>query len=120
MDERDREGEAAGMLPLTHLSYHIMLALRAGAAHGYAIVKRVDELSKGRVSPRTGTFYSALRRMLDEGVIVEVEEVEGADSSDSRRRYYALTPFGRRVLSAEAERLSELLAQTLGDPGVVG
>ena len=102
------------LLPLTHLSHHIMLSLQEGASHGYAISKRVHELSRGRISPGTGTFYSALKRMLDEGVLEEADAPVDADSSDTRRRYYALTPFGRDVLAAERTRLKELLAENSG------
>jgi DNA-binding PadR family transcriptional regulator len=98
------------LLPLTHLSYHIMLSLREGGLHGYAIVKSVKERSDGAISPGTGTFYSALRRMWDEDVISEVAEPTDADGRDSRRRYYELSPFGRRVLLAETSRLRELVA----------
>jgi len=97
------------LLPLTHLSYHIMLSLGEGGLHGYAIVKSVKERSDGAISPGTGTFYSALRRMLDEGVLAEVEEPSDADGHDSRRRYYELSSFGRQVLVAETSRLRELV-----------
>lgn len=103
------EREILALLPLTHLSYHVMLTLRTGPLHGYAISKAVAELSRGRLTPGTGTFYSALRRMMEEAVLEEVEQPETVDGSDSRRRFYALTPFGRRVLEAEGERLRELL-----------
>ena len=75
------------LLPLTHLTYHIMLALGSGGLHGYAIVKSVKDRSDGAISPGTGTFYSALRRMMDEGVLKEVEEPVEVSGSDSRRRY---------------------------------
>ena len=97
MNTRDPEA----LLPLTHLSYHIMLALQDGASHGYAITKRVDVLSRGRITPGTGTFYSALKRMLEEGVLDQADPPSDADSTDSRRRYYALTALGRSVLRAE-------------------
>ncbi len=97
------------LLPLTHLTYHIMLSLSERGLHGYAIVKSVKDRSDGAISPGTGTFYSALKRMLDEGVLVEVNAPEGASGSDSRRRYYELSPFGRQVLATETSRLRELV-----------
>lgn len=100
------------LIPLTHLTYHIMLVMRAGPSHGYAIARDVDQLSRGRLKPGTGTFYSAIRRMIDEAVLEEVDRPADADSEDSRRRYYALTPFGREVLAAERVRLTELLGMT--------
>ena len=41
------------LLPLTHLTYHIMLTVRREPMHGYAISKAVAELSQGRVAPGT-------------------------------------------------------------------
>jgi DNA-binding PadR family transcriptional regulator len=109
------DSRIAEMLPLTHLTYHIMVAVGEGPLHGYAITKAVADLSRGRITAGTGTFYSALRRMLDDGVLEEVEQPEDIGGSDSRRRFYAMTPFGRRVLAAERERLRELL--DVGDAG---
>lgn len=97
-------------LPLTHLAYHLLLSLAEEPAHGYALVQRVRERSGGMIDPGTGSFYSVVRALSDDGLIEEVESPE--PSADSRRRYYAVTPFGRAVLVAEAHRLEELLAAT--------
>jgi DNA-binding PadR family transcriptional regulator len=98
------------VLPLTHLSYHILLALRDAPLHGYAIIKSVKERSAGAVSPGTGSFYSALARMEDEGIVHEAEVPARERGTDSRRRYYGLSPFGRQVLGAETDRLRALVA----------
>lgn len=111
---------AEELIPLTHLTYHIMLVMRDGPSHGYAIARDVDRLSRGRLKPGTGTFYSAIRRMMDEAVIEEVDRPAHADSEDSRRRYYALTRFGREVLAAERARLTELLGLDEGSAGATG
>lgn len=103
------ESSIAEMLPLTHLTYHILLVLREEPLHGYAISKEVAELSRGRITPGTGTFYSALHRMLDDGLVEEVDQPDEIEGSDSRRRFYALTRFGGQVLAAERSRLTELL-----------
>jgi DNA-binding PadR family transcriptional regulator len=108
--------EIGALLPLTHLTYHIMLTVRREPLHGYAISKAVAELSQGRVAPGTGTFYSALRRMMEEGMLEEVDQPHGVDGNDSRRRFYALTDLGRAVLDAERARLQALL--TLDGPDV--
>ena len=114
----DEEIEA--LLPLTHLTYHIMLAVRREPMHGYAISKAVAELSQGRVAPGTGTFYSALRRMMEEAVLEEVEQPQGVDGNDSRRRFYALTELGRAVLEAERDRLQALLSLDGPDMATAG
>ena len=54
--------DPASFLPLTNLSFHVLLALGDGPAHGYAIGKDVEQRSRGRLNPATGSLYQALRR----------------------------------------------------------
>ena len=91
--------------PLTPLSAAILFALASGASHGYAIIKEIEELTNGEMSPRTGSMYLALHRLLEDGLIEEAD-VRG---DDERRRYYRLTTDGRAAARAEAERLSQLV-----------
>ena len=96
------------MLPLTPLSFHILLALADADRHGYGIIKEVRERTNGEMSPGAGTLYAAVQRMLDEGLIAESgERPEVGD--DGRRRYYRLTELGRQVARAEALRLARLI-----------
>lgn len=90
---------------LTPLSAAILFALASGASHGYAIIKEIEELTEGEMSPRTGSMYLALHRLLEDGLIEEAD-VRG---DDERRRYYRLTTDGRTAARAEAERLSQLV-----------
>jgi DNA-binding PadR family transcriptional regulator len=76
--------------------------------HGYAILKDVEELSKGRVVPSTGTLYGALSRLLDQELIVRVEE-ENPEEVGRPRKFYSLTQFGSKVLEAEMVRLRTLV-----------
>ncbi len=62
------------------------------------------------MNPGTGTFYSALKRMLSDGLVHETTAPTGVTSTDRRRRYYAVTDLGRRVLQAETERLASILS----------
>lgn len=95
-------------LPLTPLTHAVLLALLDEARHGYGIIKEVGRLTAGAIRPRTGTLYSALQRMHDDGLIEEVDGAPGSDD-DPRRRYYALSSLGRRVARAEARRLARTL-----------
>jgi DNA-binding PadR family transcriptional regulator len=90
------------LLPLTHLSYQILLALADGDRHGYGIIKEVHARTEGEMELETGTLYTALKRMKDEGLIDIVGE-------DDRRRVYALTAFGADVLEVESRRLAALV-----------
>lgn len=100
---------AGDLLPLTHLGFHILLALSDTDLHGYAILKEVVALSDGAINPGTGTLYTAIQRLQGDGLITETKRPGRAPGHDERRRYYRLTPLGRSVLAAEAGRLEELV-----------
>ncbi len=95
-------------LPLANLPLHVLLALAEEERHGWAIIKRIEELTEGVQSPSSGSLYLAMTRMQERGLIDEVPAPDA--ETDARRRYYALTPFGRRVLDAEVARLSGLVS----------
>jgi DNA-binding PadR family transcriptional regulator len=57
-----------------------------------------------------GTLYTTIRRLLEQGLVVELDERPDPDEDDERRRYYRLTPLGREVARAEAARLQEMVA----------
>lgn len=97
-------------LPLTAALFQVLLALSDGDKHGYAILKEVDEQSGGEVRLSTGTLYGIIKRLLTDGMIVEVRQRPPAEDDDSRRRYYRLTPWGRQVAAAEAERMEKAIA----------
>ena len=94
-------------LPLTHVAYHVLLALSDQSRHGYGIIKHVEDRTHGRLELEAGTLYAAIKRLRDDTLIAEAKAPLG---TDARRRYYGLTPFGRRVLEAESLRLVELVA----------
>jgi DNA-binding PadR family transcriptional regulator len=71
----------------------------------------VAERTNGALKLSPGTLYGSIRRMLDEGLIVELSDRERPDDDDERRRYYRITAFGRSVAQAEADRLAMLLRQ---------
>jgi DNA-binding PadR family transcriptional regulator len=90
---------------LTPLSAAILFALADGASHGYAIIKEIEELTGGEMSPHTGSMYLALHRLLEDGLIIE-SPVKGGDA---RRRYYKLSDAGREAARLEARRLAQLV-----------
>ena len=103
--------EADALLPLPPVTFHILVALAEEDRHGYAIMQDVAERTAGKVRLSAGTLYSAVRRMLEQGLIDELRESPDPASADERRRYYTLTPLGREVALAEARRVTELLTQ---------
>jgi DNA-binding PadR family transcriptional regulator len=96
-------------MALRSIEFHILLALAADERHGYAILQEVGALTDGDLQIEPGTLYRALRRMLADGWVAESGRRPAADVDDERRRYYRLTPLGRRVATAEADRLWRLL-----------
>jgi len=97
------------LLPLTPAVFHILLALADADRHGYAIMKEVEARTEGRLLLKPGTLYQAISRLLEAGLIEEV--VERGDDQDERRRVYRLSPFGRQVVIAEAQRLEQMVQQ---------
>src|SRR3954453_17277378 len=106
------ERDPRAFLPLTPTVFHVLLALATGERHGYGVIQDVAAATGerhgygviqdvaaatgGAVTLRTGTLYTILKRLLDEALIVESNRRPGPDEDDQRRRYYALTPLGRR------------------------
>lgn len=99
--------DASDALPLTPVVFHILLALADGERHGYAIAQEAERVSGGRVRMGPGTLYGSIQRVHDAGFI---RETFPRSADEERRRYYALTALGRRVLEAEAARLAALVA----------
>ena len=94
-------------LPLTPLSFELLLALLGGDQHGYGILQTVDARVNQWLPLRTGTIYRALARLMAEGLIAEASVTDG---SDERRRTYKITAAGRQIARAEAERLAGQVA----------
>lgn len=94
--------------PLTEATFFILLSLSPLPKHGYAIMKEVKMLSKGRIVFSTGTLYGALRRLLEQGWIKRVSDPE-PNPTERERKAYTLTERGRKVLDAEIERLKSLI-----------
>lgn len=88
-------------------SFHIMLVLASEPLHGYAIRQEVEERTDGSVRLWPATLYGTLKELTKRGWI-EKTDAPGGGEDDPRRRYYALTGEGRRVLSEEASRLEDL------------
>ena len=86
--------------PLTAAMFNVMLALSDGDKHGYAILKDVAAQTNGEVQLSTGTLYGIVKRLLSEGMIVELRRRPAGEDDDSRRRYYHLTAEGRKVAGA--------------------
>jgi len=103
----DRPRGVEHLLPLKPKVLHILLALADGPRHGYSIMQDVAARTDGRVRVWPAGLYGALRELEDLGWIAESDRRPLDD--DERRRYFALTPLGTRVLGAEVRRLEAIV-----------
>ena len=103
------ESDPEKFLPLSNAEFHILLAIADEERHGYAIMQDVKQSTQGLIRLGPGTLYRSVQELLQKGLIVESDRCPAVDE-DQRRRYYRISSFGRRVLSAEARRLSEAVA----------
>jgi DNA-binding PadR family transcriptional regulator len=99
------------LLPLTPLAFHVMLALADEDRHGYSIIREVETRTDGLIRLRSGTLYTLLQRLLAEELIVESKARPDPEEDDERRRYYAVSDLGRRVLAAETRRLESAVSE---------
>ena len=110
------------LLPLRPVDFLVLLMLAQGDRHGYGIMQDVEAHTQGEVLLEAGSLYRTIRRLQDQGLLTESGRRPSADRDDERRRYYRLTPMGRRVVGAEADRLRALVrlaeaAQVLAPEG---
>jgi PadR family transcriptional regulator PadR len=96
---------------MSTLEYHVMLALASGPLYGYAVSETIAADSRGTLTPRAGSLYRVIARLITAGLVNEAEpDEEPPPHPGHARRYYALTPAGRRVLIVEARRLKQTAA----------
>ena len=93
-------------LPLRATDFHILMVLIRGDRHGYGIMQDVLADSRGRVQLEVGTLYRLIARMTDLGLVAESRRRQ---ANADRRRYYRITPYGRKVAEAEARRLADVV-----------
>ena len=97
------------MLPLSLPVFHMLLSLAEGERHGYALKREILLRTDKRINLGSGALYGAINKMLEQELIVESDERPDPHLDDERRRYYRITPLGRRILQAEVARLRALL-----------
>ena len=107
---KSRRSDPQTLLPLPVSEFQILLALADEERHGYAIRREVAERTNGDVQLGPGTLYGSIKRMVNSGLIAESDERPDPELDDERRRYYGITPLGRKVAVAEARRMERLVA----------
>jgi DNA-binding PadR family transcriptional regulator len=107
---KGKQEQVDRFLPLSLPVFHMLLALSAGERHGYALKREIATRTDGQINLASGALYGSINRMLRDELIVESDERPDPHLDDERRRYYAITPLGRRVLQADATRLRNLVS----------
>ena len=101
--------ETRDLLPLHPLEFRILLVLLEGPAHGYRIVKRIEEREAGWTEILPANLYRRLRDLAAKGLVEESEP--RADEGGRRRRDFRISTLGRAVARAEARRLDDLVSE---------
>jgi DNA-binding PadR family transcriptional regulator len=112
------DNRADALLPLSLPIFHMLLALTEGERHGYALKREILRRTNGKLNIGSGALYGSIDKMLEQGLIEESGERPDAHLDDERRRYYRLTPLGRRAAQAETVRLRQLVRLAEGSLGL--
>ncbi len=99
---------ASNEVPYGTLDLMVLKTLAAlGPQHGYGIARRIEQVAQGSLALNQGTIYPALLRLEQKGWI---KSDWGMSENNRRARFYAITPAGKRQLSAEAETWARTVA----------
>jgi PadR family transcriptional regulator PadR len=89
----------------------ILKAISLGALHGYGVLLRLQQLTRGRLQIQQGSLYPALYRLENQGLITS----EWGESENKRKaKFYSLTAAGRKRLKVETESWSRFSAVVVG------
>lgn len=104
MGRRPSTDEASTLTPLM---FQILLALSEGQRHGYAVMQEIEDRTDGAFTIGAGSLYRAIKQLVDASLIAEVKP---KTIVHRQRRYYRLTPAGRRRAAAEARVFGGMVA----------
>ena len=79
----------------------VLAILAEGDSYGYAIIKRVTELSGGHLQWTDGMLYPVLHRLERQGLVAAKW---GASETGRKRKYYRITRDGRTQLAAQRQQ----------------
>jgi transcriptional regulator len=100
-----KSSETLQLLPGT-LFMLILRSLSRGPLHGYAIARRIHDVSENGLQIEDGSLYPALNRMLVKGWL---SAEWGISENNRRARFYSLTREGRKQLDTEAKEFDKLV-----------
>lgn len=106
-------------LPLKPVELEVLLSLSEGDLHGYGLVQAIEARTDGVVRLEPGNLYRVIRRLLEDGLVVEAGRRPTGDGAE-RRRYYSITALGSRVLAEQIRLLTQLVNSPLAKSLVKG
>jgi len=83
----------------------LKLLKEEGAMHGYAITRRVEELTEGKIKLTYGALYPVLHKLESEGSLVTASE----NFNNRIRINYSLTPKGETVVVEKIREMTEFI-----------
>lgn len=110
MTPRARVPDPRSFLPLPPADLQLLLAVSTEPLHGYGMMKAVEEQSGGALVVELGSLYRMIQRLERDRLIEEAAGVAAGPSPGRDRRFYRITKLGRAVVTAELERLKDVLA----------
>jgi PadR family transcriptional regulator PadR len=100
-----------------HLETLVLSALRRGDAHGFEILRRLEESGSGALKLKEGSLYPALYRLEAGGMVKAEWEDNATGRRGPRRRIYHLTAKGRKRFTqakAEFQQFTTVMGTILG------
>src|SRR5215468_2946248 len=97
-------GEQAQLLPGT-LDLLILKAVSLGPLHGYGVMLRIEQITRGALLTEQGALYPALAKLEHQGLL---DSEWGISDNNRRAKFYKLTAVGRRRLKEETESWNRL------------
>lgn len=98
--------DQAQLLPGT-LDLLILKAVSLGPLHGYGVLLRIEQISRGALLVEQGALYPALFRLVRQGLL---KASWGVSENNRRAKFYDLTSAGRKRLRQEEEGWNRLAA----------
>ena len=100
--------------PLRAIEFEVLLALHHGDLHGYGLAKAIEERTQGRLRIEPANLYRRLQRLVEADLVAISGRRAGGDAAGEPRRYFRITPLGRRTFAAEAIRLKDQVDAAAG------
>lgn len=109
----NKEHSKAGVLQGTLDLMILQTVAVMGAAHGYAVAARLEQVSQGAIQLNMGTLYPGLMRLEQRGLI---RAQWNTTENNRRARFYGITAAGRRQLETEKadwDRMTSIMHRLL-------